>query len=308
MQRDWGAGCRGKYSRAALVATEVAISVMLLAATGLLVRTFAALLRVNPGFSRGKRVDVHNHARRLRNSFISCSSKLLEIPGVVAASASSHLPLDANYANWYDGYTKRARTAGSKTQISPTTVRSCPDIFDAIGATLIAGRDFTDADDAAHQHVAIIDDELAAREWPGQSALGKTIEHLRLTEGFLRIRTRLGGGGRRGEARAVSFTRHHVYGRRFTSRSSSPRARFFRGEEFRFRRAACRCDPREAHRSGSRARRWPVVTTLGELADQARAQNRFVAYLVRRWPWNCAAAGLRGDCGRGFVQRRAANE
>ena len=50
-----------------------------------------------------------------------------------------------------------------------------PGYFTAIGATLLEGRDFTDADDAQHQHVAIIDDVLARQLWPGQSPIGHKI-------------------------------------------------------------------------------------------------------------------------------------
>jgi putative ABC transport system permease protein len=50
-----------------------------------------------------------------------------------------------------------------------------PGYFDTIGAQLMQGRDFTGSDDAAHQHVAVIDEILARRLWPGESALGKRI-------------------------------------------------------------------------------------------------------------------------------------
>ena len=95
----------GRYSRATLIAAEVAISVVLLTGTGLLVRTFAALLRVNPGFTAENALSFTTTPGGYK--FVhAVQSKLLEIPGVEAASASSHLPLDANYANWYDGYYK----------------------------------------------------------------------------------------------------------------------------------------------------------------------------------------------------------
>ncbi|MGA8595809.1 MAG: FtsX-like permease family protein [Bryobacteraceae bacterium] len=50
-----------------------------------------------------------------------------------------------------------------------------PGYFKTIGATMIEGRDFTDGDDAAHQHVVIIDDALAQHTWPDQDPLGKKL-------------------------------------------------------------------------------------------------------------------------------------
>jgi putative ABC transport system permease protein len=50
-----------------------------------------------------------------------------------------------------------------------------PGYVNSIGATLLQGRDFTDSDDAAHQHVAIIDDVLAAEVWPNGNAIGSKL-------------------------------------------------------------------------------------------------------------------------------------
>jgi ABC-type antimicrobial peptide transport system permease subunit len=50
-----------------------------------------------------------------------------------------------------------------------------PGYFKTIGARRIAGRDFTESDDASHQHVAIVDDALAQRAWPGRNPLGKKL-------------------------------------------------------------------------------------------------------------------------------------
>jgi hypothetical protein len=50
-----------------------------------------------------------------------------------------------------------------------------PGYFRTIGATLLEGREFDDTDDAAHTHVAIVDDIVAEQAWPGQDALGKKL-------------------------------------------------------------------------------------------------------------------------------------
>ena len=50
-----------------------------------------------------------------------------------------------------------------------------PRYFRSMGATLLAGREFEDTDDAAHTHVAIVDDVVAEQLWPGQDAIGKKL-------------------------------------------------------------------------------------------------------------------------------------
>jgi ABC-type antimicrobial peptide transport system permease subunit len=128
--------------RAVLVAAEVSLSFALLIGTGLLVRTFLGVLRVNPGFQ----------------------------PENV-----SHLPFDDTHGNWYDTYYPE----GAPPEQQSTNFADCrsilPGYFRTIGATLFEGRDFTDVDDASHQHVAIIDEELAHEAWPGQDPLGKKL-------------------------------------------------------------------------------------------------------------------------------------
>ncbi|MGD0303998.1 MAG: ABC transporter permease [Candidatus Acidiferrales bacterium] len=268
----------GRYSRAALVAAEVALSVVLLAATGLLMRTFTALLRVNPGFTAENALTFTTTPGGYKFAH-AVQSKLLEIPGVESASASSHLPLDSNYANWYDGYYKEGAPPEDQNTNLADDRSILPGYFQTIGATLISGRDFNESDDAAHEHVAIIDDELAAREWPGQSALGKKLNISDSPKGFYEFE--------RDWVVVVGVVKHVQYHSLTTSvrpqiyvpfqlaprpisyvvRASMPEAAL---------RAAIRAKLDEVDKSAPMAR----VVTLGELADQARAQSRFVAYLA----------------------------
>jgi predicted permease len=156
-----------------LVATEVALAFVLLMGTGLLVRTFANILRVNPGFRPEDvftlRVIVPNYS-----TLREVQRTLVTLPGVQSVSTVSHLPLD-DTGNWYDYYWKE-NTRPDQQNTVMTDMRSVlPGYFAAIGADLIEGRDFTESDDVAHQHVAVIDELLARQLWPGDVALGKRI-------------------------------------------------------------------------------------------------------------------------------------
>ena len=164
---------RQSKSTMVLVATEVALAFVLLIGTGLLVRTFANILRVNPGFRAENvftlRVGVPNYdvLREVRRA-------LTALPGVRSVSTVSHLPLD-DAGNWYDYYWKDGTPADQQNTVMADMRSVLPGYFDTIGAQLIQGRDFTESDDAAHQHVAVIDEILARQLGPGELALGKRI-------------------------------------------------------------------------------------------------------------------------------------
>jgi putative ABC transport system permease protein len=170
-----GRSTNGKQGRSArvLVATEVALAFVLLIGTGLLVQTFRNISRVNPGFSPDNvftlRLSVPSY-QVLRE----VQRALAALPGVQSVSTVSHLPLDDG-GNWYDYYWKDGTPPEQENTVMTDMRSVLPGYFNTIGAQLIAGRDFTESDDAAHQHVAIIDALLAKQLWPGESALGKRI-------------------------------------------------------------------------------------------------------------------------------------
>ncbi|HVT98680.1 MAG TPA: ADOP family duplicated permease, partial [Acidobacteriaceae bacterium] len=175
------AGARRPWT-SVLVSAEVALAFVLLMGTGLLMRTFINILHTDPGFRADKvltfRVSVPGYAPlRL------IQQKLAALPGVESASAISHLPLD-DAGNWYDAYYKEGASLAEQNSNLADHRSILPGYFRAIGATLLEGRDFTEADDAQHQHVAILDEVLAQQLWPGQSAIGKRINLSDSPQGF----------------------------------------------------------------------------------------------------------------------------
>lgn len=166
----------------ALVSAEVALAFVLLTSTGLLMRTFINILHTDPGFRAHNvftfRVSVPGYA-----PLHLIQQKLAVLPGIQFASAISHLPLD-DAGNWYDYYYREGASAAEQTSVMADHRSTLPGYLSAVGATLLEGRDFTDADDAQHQHVAIIDDVLAQQLWPGQSAIGRKINLSDSPQGF----------------------------------------------------------------------------------------------------------------------------
>jgi len=170
------------WLRTALVAGEIAIALVLLAASGLFLRSFEKMLAVDLGFrpdhvltasyslpqkqyATQPAVDEFNHEliRRLR-----------QLPGVKFAGLTSFLPASGGNSNTVidvEGYVA-PKNAGMNLA---TQVTVEGDYLRAIGVPLLSGRYFTPADTADTQLVAIINHTLAEHCWPGSDPVGKRL-------------------------------------------------------------------------------------------------------------------------------------
>jgi predicted permease len=272
------AGAGNKLPRRVLIAAEVALSFVLLAGTGLLVRTFLALLDVNPGF-RPDNVLTFTTSPGNYDFVHQLQQKLLTIPGVQSASLVSHLPLDDSYPNWYDAYYPEGAAPAEQSSALADDRSILPGYFQTIGATLIEGRDFTEGDDAAHQHVAIIDDALAKQTWPGQDPVGRRLNISDSPKGpyqFERDWVVVVGLVKHVQYHSLTtMVRPQIYVPfqlaprpvSFVVRASAP---------FEDLAAPIREQVAKVDKSAPVAR----LIALDELVNQARAQNRFVAFLA----------------------------
>jgi len=174
-------GFRGR-SRSLLVVTEIALSLVLLVGAGLMIQSFLRLRQVNIGVNAKNVFTATVLLPRAKytedEQRITFFKQLLEqvrtIPGVEAAGATSTLPLSGN--NWgrsltVEGYP--VMSVGQAPIIQHTL--ATPGYFQTLGITLLAGRDFTDADTADSPKVTIVDERLARHYWPNDSAVGKRI-------------------------------------------------------------------------------------------------------------------------------------
>jgi predicted permease len=156
-----------------LVSAEVALGFVLLAGTGLLLRTFANILHVDPGF-RAENVLSFQISTPQYEMLRQLQRRIAALPGVQSVSAVSHLPL-VEAGNWYANYWKEGASEEEQHTVMADHRSILSGYFNTVGATLLRGRDFTELDDAAHQHVAIIDDVLARELWPNEDAIGKKL-------------------------------------------------------------------------------------------------------------------------------------
>jgi hypothetical protein len=180
-------GAHGRV-RAALVASEVAFSLVLMAGAGLLLHSFWNLSRLDPGFDP-ERVAVANiwlprpndtkqfkygNADVRRNLMREALRRVKQLPGVEAAAfgIGNATPLTGfNKAQFLPEGSNAP--AGERPVAQSTSVT--PEFFRALGIKLARGREFHEADDDKGAPVAIVDETLARRVWPGQDAVGKRI-------------------------------------------------------------------------------------------------------------------------------------
>jgi predicted permease len=165
-----------------LVAGEVALGLLLLIGTGLMLRTFLAVLRVDPGFNANQAMTFQLalpgslFESKTASKFVrDLRANLAAIPGVKSVGMVSHLPLSEGQGNWYSYYWREGAPAEEQNTVMADHRSTSPGYFQSIGATLVAGRDFTDLDDVDHPRVAIVDDLLAEKTWPNQDPLGKKL-------------------------------------------------------------------------------------------------------------------------------------
>jgi predicted permease len=166
------------WRRTTLVVLELALASTLAISGGLMVRSLMNLLRVDLGFRPDQliavRIDpVAEQSEAALNGLRSILERARALPGVQAAGLTDCIPVerDRSWALYpidpananerrYDGAHVRIVSHG---------------LLRALGTTLVAGRDFTPADDAKSPAVIIINRSLAGKFWPGQNALGRQI-------------------------------------------------------------------------------------------------------------------------------------
>jgi predicted permease len=175
----WG---RGNNIRRLLVVSELALSVVLLIAAGLLIRSFARLQNVAPGFNPQNVLtfELALNGRRygdrqiVLNTYHQLWSVFEQIPGVTAAGGITALPLSQSFA-WtpitVDG---RAPLPGEKFLNADARVAGGR-YFQAMEIPLQSGRFFNEEDIAGKPPAVIIDEFMAEQLWPGKDAVGKRI-------------------------------------------------------------------------------------------------------------------------------------
>jgi predicted permease len=173
---------RRQYARRSLVAAELALSVMLLVAAGLLIRSFAKLHDVPPGFNPSNVLTLeltmtgrkYNDADAVLQTYKLLWTRLAALPGVTAAGGVTALPLSRMMA--WGPITVEGRAAPEGEKFLNVDIRSIGgDYFRTMEIPLVKGRLFSEQDTRTTMRVVIVDERMANQLWPGQDPIGKRI-------------------------------------------------------------------------------------------------------------------------------------
>ena len=170
-----GGGLRRMRQRDAYVVVQVALSLMLLIAATLLVRALRHALEIDPGFAMDHRLAARIYVSEPEYTpetgklfFARMLDQVRSSPGVLGATLSYTIPLNFTTTSCatVDRVEKPRRTMSNLV---------VPGYLDVMRIGLVAGRDFGPADVDGSPRVVIVNQTLAKRYWPDQSALGKTL-------------------------------------------------------------------------------------------------------------------------------------
>jgi predicted permease len=175
----WG---RRQRTRRILVVAELMLAVMLLVGAGLLIRSFAQIEHVPPGFNADGVLTMeltlngrkYTDAAKMLQSAKDLMEQLAHVPRVEAVGSVSSLPL-SNMMAW-GPITIEGRVAAPNERFINVDQRAVGrDYFRVMEIPLLGGRLFTDQDTRTTPRVALIDDRMARELWPAGDAIGKRI-------------------------------------------------------------------------------------------------------------------------------------
>jgi predicted permease len=190
---DSGAGAmwgRGKSLRKSLVVSELALSVLLLIGATLLIRSFANLQSVSPGFNPKNVLTMeltmtNDRYRQDQTAVLSTYKQIMDqlarLPGVQSVGAITSLPLSQMFA--WGPITVEGRIPPPGENFINADIRvTAGHYFEAMQIPLLAGRFFNESDTKTSLPVGIVDEYMAKELWPSQSALGKRLHNGGITD------------------------------------------------------------------------------------------------------------------------------
>lgn len=170
----------GSLSRKIVVGLEVALSYVLLIGSGLMVRSFLELQRINPGFNPHGLLTFQVQSDRFFKkpeeravAIRQLEDRLRAIPGVQSVTAANPFPLTGGYSPIRWGTEEALADASKFKAVDPIIV--LPGYFETMHTPVLEGRSFTDDDNQPGRTYAVVDKILADRAYPNQSVVGKRV-------------------------------------------------------------------------------------------------------------------------------------
>lgn len=183
MLKQGGRSCRDVTShhrlRGSLVVTEVALSLILLVCAGLCIKGLDQARTTNIGFNpdnvlkAGLRIGMNGYQEETGKAFYRrLQQRISTLSGVEEAALASWFPLGLQGGKGWDAHVPGYHPPVGQDMTYEYAIVSCR-YFSVMRIPLLAGRDFTDQDDAQAPAVAVVNEEFAQRFWPGQEAIGR---------------------------------------------------------------------------------------------------------------------------------------
>jgi predicted permease len=188
--RGSGVGRRHTRLSRVLVVSEVALAIVLLAGAGLLLRSFWRVLEVRPGFnpshlttvqiwipiSNNPANDPYSVEEKRADFLLEVSRRVSVLPGVERASISGNDTLPMNSGRNYSPFSIQGRAADSERNPIADIAVVDTEYFRTMEVPLITGRNFSTSDTYKTKPIAVIDQTLARRYWPGENPLGQELK------------------------------------------------------------------------------------------------------------------------------------
>ncbi len=182
---------RRHWLRGAIVAGQVAMSIVVLVGAGLLVRSFRELLRSDPGFKPTNLLTMeyrlpttkYKNAESWWNFHQQVVEQVSHVPGVVQAALVEGLPFSGNGGEV--NFTLPGMTVSPGQEPKATGNLATPGYFAAMGISILRGHNFTENDNAQSAPVVLVSQSMAEKYWANQDPIGKEVvfPHLTIASG-----------------------------------------------------------------------------------------------------------------------------
>lgn len=169
------------YAGSSLIVFEIALSFVLLAGAGLLIKSFIRLREIDPGFNADNvlvmRLSMppgkYPQGEPRGQIYKQLVDSVKATPGVQSAGVVLSLPLGGDTFNVWRGVIREGRPATPDEQSNAQHHAISPDYFQTLQIPLKAGRFFTDQDNSQSTKVVIVNETMARALWPGESPIGR---------------------------------------------------------------------------------------------------------------------------------------
>ena len=164
-----------------LIVSEIALSFILLAGAGLLIKSFLHLREINPGFNADNVLAMrltlppgkYKQGEPRAQIYQQLIDRVKTTPGVQSAALVLSLPLGGDTFNVGRGVIREGRPMTADEQTNAQHLPVSPDYFQTLQIPLKAGRTFTDQDTSQSTKVAIVNETMARALWPNENPIGR---------------------------------------------------------------------------------------------------------------------------------------